>query len=132
MGERKRVRRDETEKRTIIATTPRTAGAPHGGHRHTRADRLGDSEATAEDTFVSPLMTLPAFPTRSTVDSPPYKSGLDQETGAPPGVWRDERLQGWWLLPNQELPDAPPGVPSLEKWIAPLREKYPPLPPEAE
>jgi hypothetical protein len=47
-------------------------------------------------------------------------------------VWREGRVQSWWLLPNQELPDVPEGVPSLEKWIAPLREKYPPLPPEME
>jgi hypothetical protein len=47
-------------------------------------------------------------------------------------VCREGRVQAWWLLPRQELPETPEGVPSLEKWIAPLREKYPPLPPETE
>jgi hypothetical protein len=46
--------------------------------------------------------------------------------------WRDGRVQSWWLLPGQEVPETPEGVPSLEKWIAPLRAKYPPLPPEVE
>jgi hypothetical protein len=47
-------------------------------------------------------------------------------------LWWEGCIQSWWMLPTQELPETPEGVPSLEQWIAPLREKYPPLPPEVE
>jgi hypothetical protein len=42
------------------------------------------------------------------------------------------RLLSYWLLPGQELPASVPPEsvpPDLEPWLAPLREKYPPLTP---
>src|SRR5262249_30251389 len=51
-------------------------------------------------------------------------------------VWVKTRLLTYWLLPGQELPAdlTPPNpeVPSLEPWLAPLREQYPTNPLEEE
>ena len=47
-------------------------------------------------------------------------------------VWLEGRLVSYWLLPGQELPASVPPEsipPDLEPWLAPLREKYPPLTP---
>jgi hypothetical protein len=45
-------------------------------------------------------------------------------------VFRDGKVQSWWLLPGQEPPPAgPDDASSLEPWLRPLIEKYPPLPP---
>jgi hypothetical protein len=44
-------------------------------------------------------------------------------------VWANNRLLTYWLLEGQKLPadiDPPnPDIPSLEPWLAPLREKFP-------
>ena len=47
----------------------------------------------------------------------------------------DGKRFSYWLLPSQRLPDSvpPEAIPSdLEKWLAPLREKYPPPTPLEE
>jgi hypothetical protein len=47
-------------------------------------------------------------------------------------VCLEGRLVSYWLLPGQELPASVPPEsipPDLEPWLAPLREKYPPLTP---
>ena len=47
-------------------------------------------------------------------------------------VTQDKQVLNWWLLPGQQVPvaaSADPDVPSLEEWLAPLRERYPPLTP---
>jgi hypothetical protein len=57
-----------------------------------------------------------------------YRAKLKLEIRSEP-VRRDGRLVSYWLLRGQELPagvrpdDAPP---SLEPWLAPLREQFPP------
>lgn len=47
-------------------------------------------------------------------------------------VWTDNRLLTYWMLPGQQLPpeiDPPnPDRPSLEPYLAPLREQYPTTP----
>ena len=47
-------------------------------------------------------------------------------------VSRDNQVLNYWLLPGQQVPMVPstdPDVPDLEQWLAPLRERYPPLTP---
>jgi putative DNA primase/helicase len=47
-------------------------------------------------------------------------------------VSRDNQVLNYWLLPGQQVPVVPstdPDVPDLEQWLAPLRERYPPLTP---
>ena len=47
-------------------------------------------------------------------------------------LWADGRRLSYWLLPGQQLPASVPpeaAPPDLEPWLAPLREKYPPLTP---
>jgi hypothetical protein len=44
-------------------------------------------------------------------------------------VWNGTRTVTYWLLENQQLPPGiVPPKPSLEPWLAPLREKYPTTP----
>jgi hypothetical protein len=54
---------------------------------------------------------------------------MDIETSK---VWVKNRLLTFWLLEGQTLPaeieSRDPDVPSLEPWLAPLREQYPPDP----
>jgi putative DNA primase/helicase len=47
-------------------------------------------------------------------------------------VWANGKRLGYWLLPGQQLPDevsADEDPNSLEPWLAPLREKFPPSTP---
>jgi hypothetical protein len=44
-------------------------------------------------------------------------------------VFRDGQTHAWWALKGQEAPSPDPGgPPSLDPWLKPLIEKYPPLP----
>jgi hypothetical protein len=47
-------------------------------------------------------------------------------------IWADGKRLSYWLLPGQELPTSVPAEavpPSLEEWLAPLREQFPPSTP---
>jgi hypothetical protein len=51
-------------------------------------------------------------------------------------IWVKDRLLTYWLLPGQKVPvpGGPPAadIPSLEPWLAPLREQYPTTPLDEE
>jgi hypothetical protein len=46
-------------------------------------------------------------------------------------VWVDGKLLSYWLLPGQKVPGAAPDAEdnSLEPWLGPLREQFPPRTP---